>query len=600
MSNHTVSALKYRPKTFDEVVGQHSITQTLRNAIANEKVAHAYLFCGPRGVGKTTCARIFAKELNKKFVSSDQEMTFNIFELDAASNNSVEDIRQLIDQVRVQPPVGRYKVYIIDEVHMLSQSAFNAFLKTLEEPPPHAIFILATTEKHKVLPTILSRCQVYDFGRISVEDITKHLAEVAGIEGVAYEQEALYVIAQKAEGGLRDALSIFDQIVNFSEGEVSYDRVIENLHMLDLDVYLKVTDFIISGDLSAALIKFHEILKRGFDGHHFINGLSEHFRNLMVIGDQDSSVLAEIAPEKKDVVLEQAQKIDSQFILKSLNLLNEADQKYNISKNQNLLVEILLMNLCNLSGLKEQKKTDRSNTEIKSSVAFDKTEQSNSPKNSTIEVQELEKISVKYENIDQVKTESAKPQELEIENSSEQDSSESDTSTIEVSPTETITTEKKIIRSSDSISLKKFGEVKQESQAKEESPLKEEQDAGKPFNLYQLMEVWNEYAEKVKNQKKFSFHSTLSNRDPELINETTIKLVVENEVQMQDLQDEKMDLLEYLRDRLSNQNIHLISEVSEAEDDSVKFLTPREKYMAMLKKNPVLGKLSEQLDLDLE
>ncbi len=350
MEKFVVSARKYRPKGFDEVVGQSHITTTLKNAIDTNQLAQALLFCGPRGVGKTTCARILARMIND-FDETNDGNALNIFELDAASNNSVDDIRNLIDQVRYPPQYGKYKVYIIDEVHMLSTQAFNAFLKTLEEPPSYAIFILATTEKHKIIPTILSRCQIFDFNRIQVANITDHLKQIADREGIKYEEEALHLIAQKADGALRDALSIFDLIVTFStDRSITYQSTISNLHILDYEYYFKMVDFLLAEDLSNTLITFDEILKQGFDGHNFIIGLSEHLRNLMVCKDNQTVYLMEVPETAKAKYIEQANNASLSFILSALNITNKCDLDYKGSKNQRLHVELALMKLAHINA----------------------------------------------------------------------------------------------------------------------------------------------------------------------------------------------------------------------------------------------------------
>ena len=359
MDNYIVSARKYRPATFDTVVGQRALTTTLKNAIANNKLAHAYLFCGPRGVGKTTCARIFANE----------QRSYNIHELDAASNNSVEDIRSLIEQVRIPPQIGKYKVYIIDEVHMLSTAAFNAFLKTLEEPPHHAIFILATTEKHKILPTILptilSRCQIYDFSRISVTDTVEHLQGVAQKEGIDVEPEALTVIAQKADGGMRDALSIFDQVTSFSNGHITYKSVIENLNVLDYEYYFKLTDYILENKVSECMLLFNEVLKKGFDGNHFITGLSSHFRDLLVSRDEQTLQLLEVGASIRERYKTQAQKCEQKFLYKAMKLCNDCDLNYRQSKNKRLLVELTLIQLAQITSEEDDISNGRSPKVIK-------------------------------------------------------------------------------------------------------------------------------------------------------------------------------------------------------------------------------------------
>lgn len=346
-----VSARKYRPQGFDEVVGQEHITTTLQNAIKNNHLGQALLFCGPRGVGKTTCARIVAKLINNFDDKDAASSNMNIYELDAASNNSVEDIRNLVDQVRYPPQYGKYKVYIIDEVHMLSNSAFNAFLKTLEEPPAYAIFILATTEKHKIIPTILSRCQIFDFNRIGIKDISNHLGKIAEREGIKAEEEALHLISQKADGALRDALSIFDLITTFSsDNTITYKTTIENLHILDYDYYFKVTDLLLAEDVPGTLLVFDEIIAQGFDGHNFITGLSEHLRNLMVAKDNSTVKLLEVAENIQQKYVEQSNSATLSFLLTALNITNACDLSYKSSKNQRLHVELALMKLANINS----------------------------------------------------------------------------------------------------------------------------------------------------------------------------------------------------------------------------------------------------------
>lgn len=363
MENFIVSARKYRPDTFETVVAQASITNTLKNAITSSQLAHAYLFCGPRGVGKTTCARIFAKTINctnltpeneacnqcESCTSFNSSRSFNIHELDAASNNSVDDIRNLTDQVRVPPQMGKYSVYIIDEVHMLSSQAFNAFLKTLEEPPRHAIFILATTEKHKIIPTILSRCQIFDFNRIGVADISSHLEFVAKSENVEVESEGLNIIAQKADGAMRDALSIFDQIVSFSGKSITYKDVISNLNVLDYDYYFKLVDQFLKNEVTDVMLTFNEILNHGFDGHHFITGLGSHLRDLLVCKDTVTVQLLDVGGEIKERYKQQAQAAPNDFLLKALEISNECDYHYKLSQNKRLLIELAIIRIAQLT-----------------------------------------------------------------------------------------------------------------------------------------------------------------------------------------------------------------------------------------------------------
>lgn len=363
MENFVVSARKYRPQTFDSVVGQDSITRTLLKAVAQNQLAQAFLFCGPRGVGKTTCARILARTVNAHAEGkpdSQDDYAFNIFELDAASNNSVDDIRSLIDQVRVPPQVGKYKVYIIDEVHMLSTAAFNAFLKTLEEPPAYAIFILATTEKHKVLPTIISRCQVFDFHRIQISEMVTHLQAIAVREGVEAESDALHIIAEKADGALRDALSIFDQMVSFSGKKMTYQDVIDNLNVLDYDYYFNLVDYFLAGDRASALVTLNNILNQGFDGHNFVNGLANHFRNLLFSVDASTTAILEVGENIREKYLQQCAACDVRFLLNAINLLSETDSTYKSSRNQRLLVELTLLKLCNIGSSGVEKKNDDS------------------------------------------------------------------------------------------------------------------------------------------------------------------------------------------------------------------------------------------------
>lgn len=374
MDSFVVSARKYRPATFDQVVGQSSIVSTLKNAIRSKQVAQSFLFCGPRGTGKTTCARILAKTINCMNLTSEIEacnecescksfdsgQSLNVYELDAASNNSVDDIRNLVNQVRIAPQIGTKKAYIIDEVHMLSQSAFNAFLKTLEEPPAHAVFILATTEKHKILPTILSRCQIFSFNRITVNDIVQHLEKIAKKENIAYEPDALHIIAQKADGGLRDALSIFDQLVTFSNKNLTYQSVIGSLNVLDSDYYFKATNFLIQKNIPESLMLLNEVLAKGFDEHNFVLGLGEHFRNLLLCKNPVTTGILETSEKNKALYLEQTAKCSDDFLLCGLEVVNDSDIQYKASKNKRLLIELCLLKLCseNLSDLKKKSFAD--------------------------------------------------------------------------------------------------------------------------------------------------------------------------------------------------------------------------------------------------
>ena len=363
MDKYIVSARKYRPATFDSVVGQHTLTTTLKNAIEQKKLAHAYLFCGPRGVGKTTCARIFAKTINclapqengeacdhcESCQAFNEQRSYNVYELDAASNNSVDDIRELIEQVQVPPQLGKYKVFIIDEVHMLSPAAFNAFLKTLEEPPAHAIFILATTEKHKILPTILSRCQIYDFSRMTVNDMMQHLEYVAKQEGITYEAEALHVIAEKADGGMRDALSIFDQVASYCEGNITYEKVIEDLNVLDYDEYFATTDLLLIGDIPQTMLRLNHILSKGFEANYFIGGLASHFRNLLMSREEATLPLLDVSEKVRQRYHEQALRCEPKLLYRVLKLCNDCDINYRTARNKRLLVEITLIQVAQVA-----------------------------------------------------------------------------------------------------------------------------------------------------------------------------------------------------------------------------------------------------------
>ncbi|MBL4651904.1 MAG: DNA polymerase III subunit gamma/tau, partial [Flavobacteriales bacterium] len=502
MNQFVVSARKYRPMTFDTVVGQNAITGTLKNAMKNNHMAQAFLFCGPRGVGKTTCARILAKVINCEKLGKDIEpcnkctscksfndgQSLNILELDAASNNSVDDIRNLIDQVRFAPQLGTHKVYIIDEVHMLSTQAFNAFLKTLEEPPAHAIFILATTEKHKIIPTILSRCQIFDFKRIQIEDIARHLESIAKKEKIETDPDGLHIIAQKADGALRDALSIFDQIVSFSSNKVTYDAVIENLNILDYDFYFKITDSVLDSSIPEALLTFNEILDRGFNGHNFIIGLAEHFRNLLVCQDISTLQLLELGEKIKTRYQEQSENCDAQLLLMALNVCNKCDISYKTSKNQRLTVELALMQLCSIKSSIEKKNLDVTEISITLDFSGGKLVQASTPQltkqQATKEVAATVIATPKIAEPEKPKYQTLPPSQKK---------------------TETTSTKKPILGKSflggTGISIK-ANLQKEKKKGKEEL----EQDISiKPtseFTLAQLIPLWKEYAKKVRENKK--------------------------------------------------------------------------------------------------
>ena len=588
MENFVVSARKYRPATFDTVVGQQSITNTLKNAIKNNHLAQAFLFCGPRGVGKTSCARILAKTINCMNLSPEIEAcnecescqgfnnnhSFNIHELDAASNNGVDKIRELVDQVRFAPQVGKYNIYIIDEVHMLSQAAFNAFLKTLEEPPAHALFILATTEKHKIIPTILSRCQIFDFKRIQIADIAEHLAYVAKNEGIEFEQEALHIIAQKADGALRDALSIFDQIISFCGDKLTYQAVIQNLNILDYDYYFRVTDALYNSDIPSALNAFNEILNNGFDGHHFINGLGMHFRNLLVTKDASTLSLLEVGDSIKHRYLEQSQSWQQQHLLKALELCNKVDLNYRMSKNQRLLVEITLMQIC---GVKED------NTSVEKKTFVVKQKQSNEVKTAvTKEIQEQKVVA----------TPTILPKVEENEN-------------LEIDLPKTSTKAIKIVNFKDNIqkktiSINPHSESEKQDEEKDNSVVQEEKRNEQAFSQKDLNEKWVQYANEKENVGKHNLLSVLRDKKAILKENFNVCITLDNKVQEEVLNDEKTKLLGYLKTQLENDSISLTVDITPLKEEEMKAYTAEDKFKKMVKKNPDLLNLKDKFDLEID
>ena len=588
MENFVVSARKYRPATFDTVVGQQSITNTLKNAIKNNHLAQAFLFCGPRGVGKTSCARILAKTINCMNLSPEIEAcnecescqgfnnnhSFNIHELDAASNNGVDKIRELVDQVRFAPQVGKYNIYIIDEVHMLSQAAFNAFLKTLEEPPAHALFILATTEKHKIIPTILSRCQIFDFKRIQIADIAEHLAYVAKNEGIEAEQEALHIIAQKADGALRDALSIFDQIISFCGDKLTYQAVIQNLNILDYDYYFRVTDALYNSDIPSALNAFNEILNNGFDGHHFINGLGMHFRNLLVAKDASTLSLLEVGDSIKQRYLEQSQSWQQQHLLKALELCNKVDLNYRMSKNQRLLVEITLMQIC---GVKED------NTSVEKKTFVVKQKQSNEVKTAvTKEIQEQKVVA----------TPTILPKVEENES-------------VEIDLPKTSKKAIKIVNFKDNIqkktiSINPHSETEKQNEEKDNSVVQEEKRNEQAFSQEDLNEKWVQYANEKENVGKHNLLSVLRDKKAILKENFNVCITLDNKVQEEVLNDEKTKLLGYLKTQLENDSISLTVDVTPLKEEEMKAYTAEDKFKKMVKKNPDLLNLKDKFDLEID
>jgi DNA polymerase III subunit gamma/tau len=613
MEDFIVSARKYRPQTFETVVGQDSITNTLENAIKNNHLAHAFLFCGPRGVGKTTCARILAKTINKHFtpnVDENEDFSFNIFELDAASNNSVDDIRSLIDQVRFAPQIGKYKVYIIDEVHMLSQAAFNAFLKTLEEPPAHAIFILATTEKHKILPTILSRCQIFDFNRISIADMSNHLAKIATKENIDADKDALHIIAQKADGSLRDALSIFDQIVTFAGSKITYKTVIDNLNILDYDYYFKVAECIRNQQIPEMLLIFDEIINNGFDGHNFINGLASHLRNLMVSKTPATIKLLEVGESIGEKYKVQAQQFGMDLLLQSLKILSSADINYRASKNQRLLVELSLMQLCSIMG--EEKKNDSREIIFKSAIKTTSAESKIKDENAILATKSIVALPI----ID-IKSVHEKVEESIIEDVNTQSLLEPEKQFALTTGATDAMVEKNLVAEPvlpKQGYVSKLGGLKLTSSVSINSNLKQNSNSFAEVELFEseqelpeikngfdqekLNTVWRNYCAMVKAKEKQSLYATLNKRLPKLSDGFIIDLPLDNDVQFSDVRNEKPELLKYLREQLNNNKITLNATVEDLQDD-VRLYTPEEKFKAMKEKNPVLINLYKKFDLEV-
>ncbi len=587
---YLVSARKYRPQDWESVIGQSGITQTLQQSISSGQIAQAYLFCGPRGVGKTTSARIFARAING-FAPDDDAMAFNVFELDAASNNKVEDIRSIVEQVRIPPQYGTYKVYIIDEVHMLSQAAFNAFLKTLEEPPPHAVFILATTEKHKILPTILSRCQIFDFHRITVPDMVTHLQEIAGKEGVTTTDEALHVIASKADGALRDALSMFDQLVAFAGKELTYDVVAEQLHVLDHDTYFEVIDFALAANIPDALLILDNVLARGFDSHHFLSGLGDHLRNLMVCRDDRTLKLMQVTPDVVSKFQTQSSVTDLHFIVAALSITNEADTQYRTSQHQRLLVELAIMKICSLTAPSseslpsaEKKKTT---DELVSPLSI-----ASSESTAKIVVAEVVDVVQTAPAPEPAPAPAPEPIALVVQ---------------EVVQVKEAPIEKKVVVSGKlrGGGLKLAGKSKVLAETRDsaaEGKAKEVDESWQDEVTQEgLKAAWDVFVEKQREAKRVSLVSTLSMCELELKGNIVCFSVV-NALQEIQLDGEKTDLLYHLRKSLRNASLELSIEIiqTDSDDDEVKkYLTDKEKYVVMVEKNPSLDKLRKKLDLDL-
>lgn len=559
MENFIVSARKYRPSTFESVVGQHAITSTLQNAIRNNTLAQAFLFCGPRGVGKTTCARIMAKTINclhptddmeacnecESCVSFNNNASFNIFELDAASNSGVDDIRALIDQVRIPPQIGKYKVYIIDEVHMLSGAAFNAFLKTLEEPPAYAKFILATTEKHKILPTILSRCQIFDFKRITVEDITKHLQNIAAKEGVTAEEEALNIIAQKADGALRDALSIFDQMVSFSGNNITYKDVIANLNVLDYEYYFGMVENILANDINSILLLLNEVINKGFDPQNFIQGMANHLRNLLLGKDQRVVDLMEVSSQLKARYTKQAERCSTEFLLKSLDIANECDINFRSANNKRLHLEVALMKMVS--------KVESEKPKVENKVV-------NNPVNPV--------NPVKNDNVNQVKQ---------------------DVSPVQPQPQQQPQPVQRVKRAG-TISIL------------DEGPKKKEDDApvevrNNPFTQEMLVGAWTKFVEKNKNTSP-NFVAGIGKYQPTLKENNEIHFEVDNILVIKDVNN-MGKLREHLSKSLDNNQFTLVHHVVETPKDDIAY-TDRSRFEKMAEMNPNVLTLKKGLGLNID
>lgn len=572
MDNFVVSARKYRPVTFDSVVGQKSITSTLQNAIRTNTLTQAFLFCGPRGVGKTTCARIMAKTINCMNPTPDMEAcdqcescrsfnnsnSFNIYELDAASNNTVEDIRNLVDQVRIPPQLGKYKVYIIDEVHMLSQAAFNAFLKTLEEPPAYAKFILATTEKHKILPTILSRCQIFDFKRITVDDIRLHLQNIAIKENITAEEEALNIIAQKADGALRDALSIFDQMVSFSGNNITYKDVIANLNVLDYEYYFRVVDYILTKDNNSILLLLNDVVENGFDIQHFIQGFAAHLRNLLLGKDQRIIDLMEVSQQLKMRYAEQAQKCSQYFLLKSLDLANQCDLNFRNSSNKRLHVEICLMKMCYVEG---QQPTVQQ-TMVQRPTVQQPTVQRQTVQQPTVQQPIAQQPTVQQQTVQQptIQQPAAQQQPMKIGRMTRP-------GTISITAEET-----------------KKEEVKEEVW-------------NNVFTQEQVTKAWNDYIASHQNTSPI-FIAGIKNAEPTLVGGSEIRFKIDNILVVKDVNN-MHSLHEFLKNALHNNQFVLKEEIVERPNEVVLY-TDKQKFEKMANENPNLFSIKESLGLQLD
>jgi DNA polymerase-3 subunit gamma/tau len=568
MEHFIVSARKYRPQFFEDVIGQQAITNTLENAIKNNHLAQALLFTGPRGVGKTSCARILAKRINEEGAeSNDEDFAFNIFELDAASNNSVDDIRSLTDQVRIPPQTGKYKVYIIDEVHMLSQAAFNAFLKTLEEPPAHAIFILATTEKHKIIPTILSRCQIFDFKRITVLDTKNYLKKIAAKENIEADDDALHIISQKADGAMRDALSIFDRVISFSGKNLTREAVTQNLNVLDYDTYFTMTDLLLENKIPDVLNNFNEILSKGFEGHHFISGLASHFRDLLVAKDKATINLLEVGDNAKKKYLNQSSKASISFLIQSIEKANQCELNYKISKNQRLLVELTLMQIASITFDGEKKK----------------------PSNYIIPATFFTSISppLKKEIIPDVKAKD------DLKTPPKVVDKEPLASSTQISKPPIL---KNIKRRSNSLSLKSIHQ--QKDIKKTITEINYDDYPRKPFTESELQTAWKDFQKFLIIKGEKSIASILATDIPTLQENFHIQFILPNKLMEDQLKQVKPKLIKFIRESLNNYGISLNIIVNETIQKKFAY-TPQEKYNKLLEKNAFLKDLKDTFQLDL-
>ncbi|WP_339836916.1 DNA polymerase III subunit gamma/tau [uncultured Flavobacterium sp.] len=599
MEQFIVSARKYRPQTFKDVVGQKAITNTLLNAIEHNHLAQALLFTGPRGVGKTTCARILARKINQEgYDDPNEDFSFNVFELDAASNNSVDDIRNIIDQVRIPPQTGKYKVYIVDEVHMLSSAAFNAFLKTLEEPPRHAIFILATTEKHKILPTILSRCQIFDFKRITINDAKEHLKEIATEQGVSFEDDALHIIAQKADGAMRDALSIFDRVVSYCGNNLTRQAVYENLNVLDFEYYIRVTDYILENKIPELLLAFDDILAKGFDGHHFIAGLASHFRDLLVCQTPSTLTLLDSGEQAKALYSAQSQKASQDFLLKGIDLANTTDLNYKISQNQRLLVELCLMQLASITFDGEKKKP---NAFIIPATYF-----RNNSYSITETISSSQTSSVVSEKVaDDIlqKTEESVPSSISSEQIAEKTIETPKTvEKKEISePKETPpTTSKPLTTAQPKVSALSLAglRAKKELEAKQSQHLKHLGELpSEKFTETDMLLQWNKFAQRMSDTGKMLLSTYMLMNEP-ILNGTTITLELPNESTKEEFLSGCVELIGYLRGKLHNHDIVINVKVNETVEKKYAF-TPDDKYERLRNINPAIDLLRKTFDLDV-